>query len=97
MERDGQHVVIVTELYQDNTGTSVTCAGRSLARQICERKGLPAGRMRYIECNPDTNSKLSFYDEEYFEVTFPETGRPHYRPLSADDVKALFPPDSRHE
>jgi hypothetical protein len=90
----GQQTVVVTELYQDNPGTSVTCAGYSLARQICERKGLPLNRIRYMECNPDTNSKLSFYDEAYFEVTFAEargeTGRPQYRQLSGEDVKALF-------
>ncbi|MDR2468893.1 MAG: hypothetical protein LBD27_00195 [Tannerella sp.] len=94
MKRDGQYIVIVTELYQDNPGTSVTYAGYSLAAQICQRKGLELERVRYIECNPDTQSKLSFYDEACFEVTFPETtggvGRPHYKPLSVDEVKALF-------
>ena len=39
--RPGQPVtVIVTELYQDNPGTSVTAAGYMLARQIFERKQL---------------------------------------------------------
>ena len=28
-------VVIATELYQDNPGTSVAAAGKSLAEQIC--------------------------------------------------------------
>jgi hypothetical protein len=86
--------VIVTELYQENPGTSVTYAGYSLFRQICERKGFSEKEISYLECNPDTNSKLSFYDEEYFEVTFPEVngekGRPAYRQLSPDEVKALF-------
>ncbi|MDR0394640.1 MAG: hypothetical protein LBH77_05735 [Tannerella sp.] len=86
--------VIVTELYQENPGTSVTYAGYALFRQVCEKKGLPETGVTYLECNPDTNSKLSFYDEEYFEVTFPEvsgeSGRPIYRQLSTDEVKALF-------
>jgi hypothetical protein len=94
LDKAGKKVVIVTELYQDNPGTSVTCAGYSLARQICERKGFRPDEVRYLECNPDTCSKLSFYDEEYFEVTFPETvgetGRPQYRQLSAEEVKDLF-------
>ncbi|MDR2764562.1 MAG: hypothetical protein LBB90_05975 [Tannerella sp.] len=94
LDKNGQKTVIVTELYQDNSGTSITCAGYSLACQICERKGLQLNEIRYIECNPDTHSKLSFYDEEYFEVTFPETkgasGRPQYRQLPDEEVKALF-------
>ena len=62
---NGTPHVIVTELYQDNPGTSVTYAGRSLAEQICSAKGFDIDHIVYIECNPDTNSKLSFYDEEF--------------------------------
>jgi len=94
IDRDGKKIVIVTELYQDNPGTSVTFAGFSLAKQICDRKGIRPDEMIYLECNPDTNSKLSFYDEAYFEVIFPEikgeTGRPEYRRLTEEEVKSLF-------
>ena len=94
LERGGKKVVIVTELYQDNPGTSVTYAGYSLAKQICDRKRILPDEMVYLECNPDTNSKLSFYDEAYFEVTFPKligkTGRPEYRRLTEEEVKTLF-------
>ena len=90
----GRNILIVTELYQDNPGTSVTYAGYSLAKQICDRKGIRLDEMIYLECNPDTNSKLSFYDEAYFEVSFPElkgeTGRPGYRRLTAEEVNILF-------
>ncbi len=94
LDKGGKKTVIVTELYQDNPGTSVTYAGYALARQICERKNLDLNDICYLECNPDTQSKLSFYDEEYFEVTFPEAtrgnGRATYRQLSKDEVMALF-------
>jgi hypothetical protein len=94
IDKDGKKVVIVTELYQDNPGTSVTYAGYALAKQICDRKGIRPDEMTYLECNPDTNSKLSFYDEAYFEVTFPEmkggTGRPEYRRLTAEEVYAVM-------
>jgi hypothetical protein len=90
VERAAKTFVIVTELYQDNPGTSVTYAGKSLKRQICETKNLDANNVAYIECNPDTNSVLSFYDEEYFEVTFNDTPQACYRKLSHDEVKTLF-------
>ena len=87
-------VVIVTELYQDNPGASVTYTGYSLFRQICERKGFDESEVMYLECNPDTNSKLSFYDEEFYEVTFPEIsggkGRPTYRQLSPNEVNTIL-------
>ncbi|MDR3365349.1 MAG: hypothetical protein LBO71_00060 [Prevotellaceae bacterium] len=82
--------VVVTELYQDNPGTSVTNAGRSLAEQICRSKGLALEEIAYIECNPDTNSKLSFYDEELYEVAFRDAQPPTYRLLTRDEVKALL-------
>jgi hypothetical protein len=80
--------VIVTELYQDNPGTSITASGSSLAEQICRAKGLKQENISYLECSPDTNSKLSFYDEEYFEVQFGK--QPVYRLLDQEEVKVLF-------
>lgn len=85
--------VIVTELYQDNPGTSVTYAGGSLVKQICDKKSLDMQKIVYIECNPDTNSKLSFYDEEMFEVSYQiENGFPtdlQYRQLSKEEIKNI--------
>ena len=83
-------VVVVTELYQDNPGTSVTAAGYSLAKQICEKKGLDLEDIVYIECTPDTNSVLSFYDEQYFEVAFSNHCKANYRKLTKEEIEQLF-------
>jgi hypothetical protein len=95
IEKDNVIYVIVTELYQENPGTSVSYSGYSLAKQICEKKKLSINEIVYIECNPDTNSKLSFYDEEFFEVKFLETNvevvkKPAYRQMSYDEIKNIF-------
>ncbi len=86
--------IIVTELYQDNPGTSVTYNGASLAWQICQSKGIQPHEMVYVECNPDTNSKLSFYDEEFFQVDFDVEDNkfinPKYRQLSKEEMNELF-------
>ena len=82
-------VVIVTELYQDNPGTSVTAAGKSLAEQICRNKGMNLNEIMYLECNPGTGSKLSFYDEEFFEVDFSGGPEPVYRLLSTHEIMEL--------
>ena len=87
---EGKTYVIVTELYQDNPGTSVTYAGQKLADQICEAKGIDFDKMVYIECAPDTNSKLSFYDEEYFEVDFNADLQHKYRQLPSERVKEII-------
>jgi hypothetical protein len=81
--------VIVTELYQDNPGTSITSAGKSLAEQVCHSKGLNLSEIMYLECSPNTGSKLSFYDEEFFEVDFIKGSEPVYRQLAADEIRLI--------
>ncbi|MDR2389657.1 MAG: hypothetical protein LBD89_07725 [Tannerellaceae bacterium] len=92
IRRSGRSYVMVTELYLDNPGTSVTAAGESLLMQICRAKGLDPHEVIYIECNPDMNSKLSFYDEAYFRVTFSRDHPPSYRQLSLEEVAELLGP-----
>ncbi|MBR4506148.1 MAG: hypothetical protein IKP21_05175 [Bacteroidales bacterium] len=86
---DGKTYVIVTELYQENPGSSVTYTGEYLKQQICKAKGLDPDKIVYLECNPNTNSKLSFYDEEFFEVNFAADPQSRYRRLSVDEVKHI--------
>lgn len=94
LDRQNGKIVIVTELYQENPGTSVTYNGALLAMQICKAKNIAYGDMVYLECNPNTNSKLSFYDEEFFEVHFDNVdgklSNPQYRQLSPEEVKSLL-------
>ncbi|MDR2972764.1 MAG: hypothetical protein LBU83_12710 [Bacteroidales bacterium] len=90
VDYNDKKIVVVTELYQDNPGTSVTAAGIKLAMQICEKKGLNLREIIYIECTPDTNSVLSFYDEQYYEVIFNQNSKTNYRKLSKEETKHLF-------
>jgi hypothetical protein len=93
IRKNDQVYVIVTELYQENPGTSVTYAGGSLIKQICDQKNLDILHIHYIECNPNTNSKLSFYDEEMFEVSYEmDDTMPvnlTYRQLSKDEIRDI--------
>lgn len=94
ISKENKKIVVVTELYQDNPGTSVTYNGASLAWQICLAKNIKPEDMIYIECNPNTNSKLSFYDEEFFEVSFDlqdnKLANPTYKPLTSDEIRNYF-------
>ena len=83
-------IVIVTELYQDNPGSSVTAAGKNLAEQICQAKGLCLDNIMYLQCNPGTDSKLSFYDEDFFEVDFTNDKEPLYRQLNTREIQELL-------
>ena len=70
IQQNDKYTVIVTELYNDNPGTSITQATCNLAKQICEKYNLPMKNIVYIERNPDMKSKLSFYNEELYLVEF---------------------------
>ncbi len=94
IQHNDKKTVIVTELYQDNPGTSVTYAGGSLIKQICDAKQINPTQLIYIECNPDTNSKLSFYDEEMFQVLFDindagEFTNLKYKQLTQEEIKEM--------
>ena len=93
-QKGEQYIVVVSELYQDNPGTSITQAVTLLATQICEHYQIPAHEMTYIEHNPDMNSKLSFYDEEFYLVDFDVEDvvfkNPRYRKLSSNEIKELL-------
>lgn len=87
---EGINYIIVTELYQDNPGTSVTYAGKSLLEQICAAKGLDIDSVKYLECTPNTNSKLSFYNESYFEVNFNVPPDKKYRELTQEELEGIL-------
>ncbi|MCF0167704.1 MAG: class I SAM-dependent methyltransferase, partial [Bacteroidales bacterium] len=69
-------------------------AAGSLIKQICDAKGLSPEEIVYIECNPETGSKLSFYDEEFFKVDFElDNGMPvnlRYSQLNEEQIRSYF-------
>ena len=89
IKKEATVLVIATELYQDNPGTTVAAAGKSLLVQICESKKLNIHEVIYLQCNPCTNSKLSFYEEEYFQVEFPDGSQPVFRRLSEEEARLV--------
>ncbi|MDL2227607.1 hypothetical protein LJC30_01800 [Odoribacter sp. OttesenSCG-928-L07] len=89
-KKDNKYIVLVSELYQDNPGTSVTQASCSLAKQICDAFQIPMNEIIYIEHNPGMNSKLSFYNEEFYMVEFEilenEFVNPKWTQLSKEQI-----------
>ncbi len=70
IKKEDSHIVIVSELYGENPGNAITSVSAGLAMQIAKQFEIPTDKMVYIESSPEMNSKLSFYDEEYFRVFF---------------------------
>lgn len=92
--KDDKKVIIVTELYQDNPGTSVTYVSSSLAMQICCKFNINPAEIIYIESCPDMNSKLSFYKEKNYLVNFSYADKkllnPQYKELTENEMTELL-------
>ena len=91
---NGKDVVLVSELYLDNPGTSITQVTTSLANQVCEKFNIDPNNLIYIEHSPEMNSKLSFYNEEFYKVNFEiidsKFANPSWQILSMDEKKMYF-------
>jgi hypothetical protein len=91
---DGREGILVSELYQDNPGTSITQVTASLAMQVCEKFDIDPGNLIYIEHCPDMNSKLSFYNEEFYKVDFEivdgKLVNPSWQMLTMEEKKLYF-------
>ena len=100
VQQKDKYVVMVTELYQDNPGTSITQATCILAKQICEAYQLPKNEIVYIEHSPDMNSKLSFYDEKFYLVTFDIIDdnfvNPQWKQLNSKELELIIYGTNNH-
>jgi hypothetical protein len=88
------HVVIASELYDDNPGTSVNYWNARLAESICRERSLQPEKLVFIEHTPDRGSKLEIYQETFDRVTFKskdgEFSDPDWEPLTRPQVDALL-------
>lgn len=91
---ENHHVVVVTELWDKNPGTSVTNFCPQLAQLICRENSLDPQKLVFIEHTPQTGSHLEIYKETFHLVRFnhgPEGfSDPDWYPLDTKDVDVLL-------
>ena len=63
-------IVIATNLYKNNPGTSISRWSAQLATAICNDFDIDPSYLLFIEHNPDRQSKLEFYKETFDLVEF---------------------------
>jgi hypothetical protein len=64
------HIVIATELYDDNPGTSVNYWNAQIAEAVCKARDLDPSKLVFIEHAPDRGSRLEIYQETFDRVIF---------------------------
>ncbi len=70
IRKSDEVIVIATDLYDKNPGTSVTDCCAMFATKLCEEKNINHKDLVFIEHTPDLKSKLSFNNETFYRVEF---------------------------
>jgi hypothetical protein len=91
---DDAHIVIASELYDDNPGTSVNYWNCQIASMVCRERNLDPSKLVFIEHTPDRGSKLENYRETFDRVIFQWDGKkfsdPDWEELTREQVDALL-------
>ncbi len=70
VEKAEKTIVVATNLYEINPGTSISRWTAQLATAISSELDIDPKKMLFIEHNPDRKSKLDFYKETFDVVEF---------------------------
>jgi hypothetical protein len=87
-------IVIVSELFENNPGTSVTSFIARLATIIVKKFGIDPANTRFIEHCPDRGSKLDHYQESFDLVRLRWDGTqyndPEWKRITKDVVDEMI-------
>ena len=61
-------LVLLTELYEENPGSSVTGMIEQLATRIVNERGLRPGSCEFIVHNPERSSRYEFFAETFYKA-----------------------------
>lgn len=87
-------IVIATDLFDENPGTSITEWNTKLAKEICDNRNIQYNDLIFIEHTPKKDTKLSFNLESFFKVSFDivddKFENPKWDELTREDVDKLI-------
>jgi hypothetical protein len=94
VNKENHSIVIITELYEDNPGTSVTEFCPKLAEIISQDRNINPEKMILILHTPDVGSKYEFLHETFDIVNFciedGEFSDPKYERISKEDIVEMI-------
>ncbi len=68
--KENKIIIIVTDLFEENPGTSITEWNTKLAKELCDKFEINYESLVFIEHTPNKETKLSFNRESFFQVKF---------------------------
>lgn len=94
IKKQNETVIIATDLFEDNPGTSITECNTKLVKEICDNNNIPYNEVIYIEHTPNKKTKLSFNQESFYQVEFDiiddKFDNPKWKQLTKDQVDKLI-------
>jgi hypothetical protein len=94
VKKKEKSVIIATDLYDNNPGTSITEWNTKLAWELCNKFDLNPEMIIFIEHTPEKETKLEFNRETFFQVNFTiENGKfvnPDWNKLTKQEVDILI-------
>jgi hypothetical protein len=87
-------IIIATDLFDENPGTSITEWNTKLAKEICDKYEIDYSQLIFIEHTPDKKTKLSFNQESFYKVNFEilnnKFDNPQWEQMSKEEVDNLL-------
>ena len=90
LEKKAQTIVVATELYNFNPGTSIATYCPQLATIICNHKKIDPLKFRFIIHNPVIKSNISFLNEFFYTVDLEWNGTSFMNPKWNQITKEEF-------
>lgn len=94
IQKNGNHIVVATDLHEDNPGTAVTEFCAELADIICKEFSIKHDSLIFIEHTPELKSKLSHNSETFDIVSFNWNGdkftNPDWKRITREDFLMMI-------
>lgn len=94
VKKSNKTIVIATELYDNNPGTSVADWNTKLAKELCAKFEIDPKSIVFIEHTPDKETKLKFNLESFFQVKFDfendQFVNPNWKQITKEEVDKLM-------
>ena len=94
VEKEKLTIIIATDLFDENPGTSITAWNTKLAKELCDKNEIDYKQLIYIEHTPDKKTKLSFNQESFFKVNFDikddKFENPQWQELTKEEIDKLL-------
>lgn len=94
VNKQDKTIIIATELYDSNPGSTVTSWVDKLATELIQKHNIDHEKLIFIEHSPNRKSNLEFYKETFDKLTFDWDGekfiKPSWERMTKEEVNKLI-------